>query len=123
MNIVRQQTREYSIEIAQYLDLAECDYIDVFDFDEGLNPKEQNRIGYTLKAMGAAFWALKHACSFQDGIEQVIHEGGDADTNAAVVGAMLGTRDGFDSFPVELVNGLQNRIALEKRVNTFFQAI
>ena len=73
--------------------------------------------------MGAAFWALSHACSFQNGIEQVIHEGGDADTNAAVVGAILGARDGFDSFPVELVSGLQNQLALDKRVNTFFQMI
>ena len=116
MSIVRQQTDEYSPEIAAYLDMADSNSLDVFDLDEGLNPQEQNRIGYTLKAMGAAFWTLKHSHSFRDGIAQVIHEGGDADTNAAVAGALLGARDGIDGIPEELVLGLQGASALEERL-------
>ncbi len=116
MSIVRQQTVEYSPEIAHYLDMTESNSLDVFDLDEGLNPQEQNRIGFTLKAMGAAFWALRHTDSFRDGIEQIIHEGGDADTNAAVTGALLGARDGIDGIPEELVLGLQDASELEERL-------
>ena len=116
MSIVRQQTDEYSSEIAHYLDMTESRSLDVFDLDEGLNPQEQNRIGYTLKAMGAAFWALRHTPSFRDGIEQIIHEGGDADTNAAVAGALLGARDSIDGIPEELVFGLQGASSLEERL-------
>lgn len=79
----------------EYVDATIDEPLEALDLDEGLNPGETNRIGYTLKALGAGLWALRHATSFADGITQVIHEGGDADTNAAVVGALLGAKFGF----------------------------
>ncbi|MBY0456634.1 MAG: ADP-ribosylglycohydrolase family protein, partial [Gemmataceae bacterium] len=38
--------------------------LDVFDLDDGMTPGEPDRLGYTLKALGAGFWALRHAGSF-----------------------------------------------------------
>jgi ADP-ribosylglycohydrolase len=85
-DIVRRETTEYSPEITKYLEISRTGSLEDIDLDEGLNPNESNQIGYTLKAIGAGFWALRNASSYRDGVLQVIHEGGDADTNAAVVG-------------------------------------
>lgn len=92
-------------EIETYITYAMKD-IESLDLDEGLNPGEEDRIGYTLKCLGAAFWALKHAESFEEGILQIIHEGGDADTNAAVAGALLGAKFGYSAIPKRLVDEL-----------------
>jgi ADP-ribosylglycohydrolase len=60
-------------------------------------------IGYCLKAFGAGLWAVKFARSFEDGIAQIVREGGDADTNASVAGAMLGAKFGFAGIPQQFV--------------------
>lgn len=90
--------------------------LDALDLDEGLNPGEEDRIGYTLKALGAGFWALAHASSFEEGVDRIVHEGGDADTNAAVAGALLGARDGFSAIPDAWVEGLAYETELHVRV-------
>jgi ADP-ribosylglycohydrolase len=60
-------------------------------------------IGYCLKTFGSAVWALRYAQSFQDGIAQIVREGGDADTNAAAAGAVLGAKFGFHAIPREYI--------------------
>jgi ADP-ribosylglycohydrolase len=59
-----------------------------------------------LMALGAGVWAVTHASSFAEGVQRIVHEGGDADTNAAVAGALLGARYGFSVIPSEWVTGL-----------------
>jgi len=56
-------------------------------------------IGYTYKPLGAACWAFVHAQNFKDAIQAITMEAGDADSNAAVAGAVLGARLGFSSLP------------------------
>jgi len=123
MKVVTEKAAEYSLEVVSYLDMTESNSLDVFDLDEGLNPQENNSIGFTLKAMGAAFWSLRHAPSFYDGISQIIHEGGDADTNAAIAGAILGARDGFESIPIGLVKNLVGRADLDNRNDRLLQLL
>jgi ADP-ribosylglycohydrolase len=94
-------------EMTHFFTLTAEPTLEVFDLDEGMERGvEGNRIGYTLKALGAAFWALQNAETFSDGLLTVIHEGGDADTNAAVAGALLGARFGFEAIPQEWRAGL-----------------
>ena len=114
-DIVCMESTGYSPEIIQYLDISRTGNLQDLDLDEGLSPNESNRFGYTLKALIAGFWALKNASSYRDGVLQVIHEGGDADTNAAVVGAMLGAKYGFSSIPIDWVNELHDSRDLEIR--------
>jgi ADP-ribosylglycohydrolase len=52
-------------------------------------------IGYCLKAFGSAVWALRYCQTFEEGMEAIVREAGDADTNGAVVGALLGAKFGF----------------------------
>ncbi|MCC2667698.1 MAG: ADP-ribosylglycohydrolase family protein [Armatimonadetes bacterium] len=89
--------------------------LDALDLDEGMSPGEPDRIGYTLKAAGAGFWALAHADSFEEGVLRIVHEGGDADTNAAVAGSLLGARFGFSAIPAGWVDDLKEGEALDQR--------
>ncbi|MGC9504630.1 ADP-ribosylglycohydrolase family protein [Baaleninema sp.] len=73
-------------------------------------------MGYTLKTLSAGFWALQHAPSYEAGLLQVLHEGGDADTNGAVAGALLGAKFGYHSIPKSWIDGLKQRQELEVRV-------
>lgn len=52
------------------------------------------RVGFRL-----AFWQLHHAPDVARGLIDVVNRGGDADTNAAIAGALLGARDGLGTLP------------------------
>jgi ADP-ribosylglycohydrolase len=71
-----------------------------------LSLDDNDGTGYTLKCLSAGIWALSHAATFEEGLLSVINEGGDADTNASVAGALLGARFGLSSIPKHLVEGL-----------------
>jgi ADP-ribosylglycohydrolase len=107
----------YHPEIVEWLELSADASLDRLDLDEGRNPGEANRLGYTLKTLAAGFWALRHAATFGDGLLAIIHEGGDADTNAAVAGALLGARFGMEAIDDEWREGLVHREMLEERTN------
>lgn len=81
--------------------------------DLNLGPQSRDGYGYTVRTLGAALWAYRHARSFAHGLYTIIDEGGDADTNAAVAGALMGAKWGYDSIPYHLIEGLQNREVLE----------
>ena len=66
----------------------------------------EESIGYTMKPLAAGLWALAHARDLEDGLLRVIAQGGDADSNASVAGALLGTRHGLKAIPARLLDGL-----------------
>ena len=80
-----------------------------------LHLDEPNSIGYTLRTASAAWWAAHHPTGFEEGLLAVVHAGGDADTNGAVAGSVLGARFGFEAIPARWVEGLLERDALEQR--------
>ncbi len=108
--------QDYHPSIAEYFDKATTLSLKALDLDEGLNPGESGGTGYTLKTMAAGFWALNSAASYKDGILPIIHEGGDADTNAAVAGALLGARFGYKNIPQQWVKELVYEQELNSRV-------
>jgi ADP-ribosylglycohydrolase len=67
--------------------------------DEGTRPGEPNRIGYVFLALSAGLSALLRAQTFEEGLLWVVHAGGDADTNGAVAGGLLGARFGEGGIP------------------------
>lgn len=64
-----------------------------------LHLDHDNSMGYTLKAMQAGLWALARNDSAEAILIEIVNEGGDTDTNAAVAGALLGARDGAAGIP------------------------
>ena len=57
--------------------------------------------GFVRVAFRLAFWELLHRSTFRDAVLDAANRGGDADTNAAIVGALVGSRVGIDGIPVE----------------------
>lgn len=88
---------------------------------EDLELDEEESIGYTYKAMAVGFWVLKRSRSFEEGILAIIHEGGDADTNASVGGAILGAKFGYSQISDRLKQGLVNRVELDIRISNLLK--
>jgi len=55
--------------------------------------------GFVRVAFRLAFWHLHHGPDFENSLIDVANRGGDADTNAAIAGALLGARDGEQAIP------------------------
>jgi ADP-ribosylglycohydrolase len=55
--------------------------------------------GYVRVAFRLAFWHLTHTPTIEAALIDTANRGGDADTNGAIVGALLGARDGEEAIP------------------------
>ena len=55
--------------------------------------------------------------SFQQALEDIVYEGGDADTNGAVAGALLGCKLGMVGLPQSWLQGLRHREWMENIMN------
>lgn len=55
--------------------------------------------GFVRVAFRLAFWHVVHTRSWSEALVDVASRGGDADTNAAIGGALLGARDGATAIP------------------------
>lgn len=102
---------------------AASDTLESLDLDQGLAAGEPNRIGFTYTALEAGLWAVAQSASFEDGLLRVIEEGGDADSNGAVAGALLGARYGFSAIPSRWVEGLVFGGELMTRVEQLLQLV
>ena len=66
--------------------------------------KLDDMIGYALKCMAVGVWAYRNRYRpYRDVIIDIIMEGGDTDTNAAVAGGVLGAWNGYDNLPLVLL--------------------
>ncbi|MDY6782143.1 MAG: ADP-ribosylglycohydrolase family protein [Cyanobacteriota bacterium] len=122
VSAIARTTRSYHPEVQEYFEKAAIS-LEVLDLDEGLNPGEINRVGYTLKTLGAGFWALQRAQSYRDGLLQIINEGGDADTNGAVAGALLGAKFGYEGIPRPWIEGLVYKEELADKIEKFIALV
>lgn len=109
--LVASTVSKYDHGIETIIELARDGSISDLQLDE------DGKIGYTYKTAHAGFWEFLQAENFHDGIIEIIHEGGDADTNGAVAGAMLGARFGFSSIPIGWVTGLVQAKELSKKTD------
>ena len=66
-------------------------------------------IAHTLLAMQAGLWAAVTPLGFEDALVAMVSAGGDADTNAAVAGAVLGARYGASAIPQRWQNCIPQR--------------
>jgi ADP-ribosylglycohydrolase len=55
--------------------------------------------GFVRVALRLAFWHAVHTPSWRAALVDTASRGGDADTNSAIVGALLGARDGASAIP------------------------
>jgi len=66
----------------------------------------QREIGFVLTALRVAFWAALRAETFEQAVVDAANLGGDADTNAAVTGALAGARFGASAIPQRWIEPL-----------------
>jgi ADP-ribosylglycohydrolase len=83
-----------------------------------LNLDDRPSIGYTYKTMGSGFYALRET-NFTRAIMRVTWESGDADTNAAVAGAMLGCKLGYTKLPKRWLDNLLHKDWLYEKMEVF----
>jgi ADP-ribosyl-[dinitrogen reductase] hydrolase len=69
-------------------------------------------MGFALFTAGLALQAAAHGRGFEEGLRSVVALGGDTDTNAAVVGALLGALHGTGALPEAWLDALADRDAL-----------
>ncbi|XP_065827930.1 ADP-ribosylarginine hydrolase Tri1-like [Oscarella lobularis] len=97
-------------------------YVSVKSLDE-LELDEEHTIGYTFKTLGSGFYGLRHCNDYWKTIMELIMEAGDADTNAAVCGALLGCKLGYKSLPAERLAKMPHVEWLEEKVTQFLTLI
>ncbi|CAG9329373.1 unnamed protein product [Blepharisma stoltei] len=80
-----------------------------------LAPIDGEDMGYAYICLGCTFHALRQD-NYEDTIRDIIIQGGDADTNAAAAGALLGCKVGFSGLPQNLVQQLLHKDWLEEKI-------
>lgn len=65
--------------------------------------------GFVLQSLTVAIAALLDSRSLEDILVDVVHIGGDTDTNGAIAGGLLGARDGLEAIPERWARTLQYR--------------
>lgn len=88
---------------------------------QALHLDHDNSMGYTLKAMQAGLWALSRKDSAEALLIEIVNEGGDTDTNAAVAGALLGARDGAAAIPARWVANIAETTRLTALADRLFE--
>lgn len=80
---------EACAEVRGWMDAAE----------RGERPEFEPQAGFVRVAFTEAFRLLRAGRSWEEGVRAVLQEGGDTDTNACIVGGMLGAADGVSGVP------------------------
>lgn len=94
--------------IDEYKELIENQTVK--DTVSGLNSYNLQNLpnsGYVIDTLRIALWTLANCDTFEDTVITAVNLGGDADTNAAVAGALAGAKFGLSSFPPRLLDKLQ----------------
>ncbi|CAF3378949.1 unnamed protein product [Rotaria socialis] len=82
---------------------------------------DEKAIGYTFKCLAAGFYGLRSTRSFQETLNDLIRQGGDADTNGAVCGTMYGARYGYKSLPSEWLKAMPYKKWFDNKIITYLK--
>ncbi len=127
--------RAHHVDLRAEIDAAEAglasDLVAAREDDPDLYGDElhlHKSAGYVRVAFRLAFWELMHAPDFRAAVIDVANRGGDADTNAAITGALLGAFHGVDAIPFAWIDKVLTAPALvaeerELHPRTFLHAL
>lgn len=87
-----------------------------------LQEKEIASGGYTVHTVEAAFWSFVHSNSFEEAVDRAACLGGDADTVAAVTGALAGAHYGYSSIPQRWLEKLIDQERIRKTAMCLYHA-
>lgn len=109
--------KEHNREVTDYVEIARHGSLADLELDD------EDTNWFVRKALGAALWAVWHCNSFEKGLDAIVEQGGDADTNACLAGALLGIKYGYSSLPQHLVDGLTGKERLLNISGNFIEAL
>ncbi|TNV79665.1 hypothetical protein FGO68_gene3774 [Halteria grandinella] len=97
-----QEAKHHKIDptLSQWLFLIEIGEVENFP------QPSQDPQGFLKIAFVWAFYYLKVGMPYQDAIYDILQRGGDTDTNAAILGGLLGARDGLSKLPTFMVDSV-----------------
>jgi len=75
------------------------------------------------QCLGSGFTLLRTHRDFGVAITKLWQQAGDADTNGAVAGALLGCYLGYKNIPQKWIEGLVHREWLEQQVETLLKTL
>lgn len=78
-------------------------------------PCKRPTMGFAPAALATCFYLFVQSDSYQDGIIELINQGGDADSAAAILGGMSGAHYGYQGIPKFWLTPLLNLEGLETR--------
>lgn len=109
---LRNISMQFDSRVLPYLEKAWEGDIERLDISD---PSTQS---WTRKGMASALWGYWHHNEAESTIHSVIDLGGDADTNAAMAGALAGIKYGFEALPAEKekIVGYDSLLDLSERV-------
>ena len=92
---------------------------------------DEEPISYVLKTIGVSFYALscisnniiKTHNDIKRELLAIINAAGDADTNAAVAGQILGTYVTYSNLPMDWINTLKHKQWLDRKIITFVKSL
>jgi len=122
INKILNDYRNHHPDICRYTKLGLEGELHQLNLD-GTNTPDEPSIGYTLKTLAAGLYAYNQSHSFEEGLLNIINEGGDADTNGCVAGALLGAKYGLNSIPEKWINSILNRDKVIKLTNSFIETL
>jgi ADP-ribosyl-[dinitrogen reductase] hydrolase len=86
---------------------------------------DMSGIGYVLRALDRSLVSMHDALvlfsSFEDEIVKIANEGGDADTNAAIAGGLLGAHYGYKAIPKRWIDTLIDKNEIDDAYNVIMK--
>jgi ADP-ribosylglycohydrolase len=117
IELARQVLKEHKEHDKEFTKLCEVKKIKELYLDD------RDSIGYTFKCIASGIFAVKYAKDFKSAITELVMEAGDADTNGAIAGALVGCRFGYSKLPRDWLDGLVNKKWLDQRVEKFLKLL
>lgn len=87
----------------------------------GRSVEELKAGGHVLQTLESALWAFGNADGLEDAIVTAANLGGDADTRAAVTGALAGARYGVEAIPLRWLERLEGRDEIAQLADSLIQ--
>ncbi len=84
-----------------------------------LNENSIESSGYVIHTLEASIWCLLTTNAYEEAVFKAVNLGEDTDTTGAVTGGLAGLLYGYDSIPVEWINTIKSKNAIDDFIDKF----
>jgi ADP-ribosyl-[dinitrogen reductase] hydrolase len=84
-----------------------------------LNENSIESSGYVIHTLEASIWCLLTTTCYDEAVLKAVNLGEDTDTTGAVTGGLAGLLYGYESIPVEWINTIKSKNAIDDFIDKF----